>query len=309
MSLHSNLTAEQRSTFPGVIAIMLWSTTIAFSRSLTEQLGSLTAATLIYILAGLIGILYAISRPGWAAALRKLSIRYLFGCGSLFIIYIVCLYLAIGSASTRAEVLAVGLINYLWPGLSLVFSIPILGNRSKALLPVGLTIALVGTWLAMSNADNLKISEFVLTSSSPIPYLLALIAAISWALYSNLSRKWAQGQDAGGVPLFLLASGLFLGIIRVFFLETTQWTAQTCIELIYMAVFPGMLAYVFWDVAIRKGKIILITTLSYLTPLLSTLTSAIVLKVAPGPSLWIGAILVFAGAVLCKVSVIEVEQS
>lgn len=300
-----NSHAEQHSTLLGVVAILFWSTTIAFSRSLTEQLGTLTAASLIYIAAGAVGILISAFQRGWLGSLLKLPGIYLFGCGSLFVLYMLCLYLAVGSASTRSDVLAIGLINYLWPGLSLVFSIPILGKRARPFLPAGILIALAGVWLATTSASNVSLAEFQVSRQSLGPYLLALAAAVAWALYSNLSRRWAAGHDGGSVPLFLLASGLVLALLRLFSVETSRWTAQAGLELAYMALFPGMLAYILWDVAVRKGKIILVAALSYITPLLSTVISALILGITPGPSLWLGAFLVFCGAVICKYSVVE----
>lgn len=303
MTLFSNQSNEQRSTAFGVLAILLWSTTIAFSRSLTEQLGTLTAASLIYLAAGLVGIIFMVAQPGWKDTLRKLPPRYLIGCGGLFIIYIICLYLAIGSSSNRVQVLAVGLINYLWPGLSLVFSLPILGKRSSLWLPVGIVIALAGIGLATGSVNQVSAGDFIQNSYSWTPYLLALVAAVSWALYTNLSRRWAGEHEGGAVPLFLFLSGSILLLMEWITPEISQWTFRAGLELAYMALFPGMLAYVLWDIAVRKGRIILIASLSYATPLLSTLTSALVLKVTPGITLWLGALLVFTGAILCKLSI------
>jgi drug/metabolite transporter (DMT)-like permease len=221
------------------------------------------------------------------------------------VLYIVCLYLAIGSASTRSDVLAVGLINYLWPGLSLVFSIPILGKRGNILLPIGILIALTGIWLATTSTQSISSGGFFRNVGSAAPYLLAFIAAIAWGLYTNLSRKWAGDHDGGAVPLFLLASGAVLAFIRIFHPETTTWTVQASLQLAYMALFPGMLAYVLWDLAVRKGSIILLVSLSYITPLLSTMISAVLLQTLPGPMMWLGALLVIAGAVICKLSITD----
>jgi drug/metabolite transporter (DMT)-like permease len=303
MTRPAAISFEQRSTILGVIAILFWSTTIAFSRSLTEQLGTFTASSLIYLTAGLIGIGYSALRPGWFSSLRSLPTIYIAGCGGLFVLYIVCLYLAIGYAATRSDVLAVGLINYLWPGLSLVFSIPILGKRGSIFLPLGILIALSGIWLATAGTQSMPAGGFFSSIGSIAPYLLALVAAIAWGLYTNFSRKWAGDHDEGAVPLFLLASGAFLACIRIFYPETTTWTVQAGFQLAYMALFPGMLAYVFWDLAVRKGNIILLASLSYITPLLSTMISAVLLKTLPGPMVWLGSVLVIAGAVICKLSV------
>lgn len=304
----STFSDVRRSNLFGLTAILFWSTTIAFSRSLTEQLGTLTAAALIYTLAGLISLIYSSLQPGGIAQFRKLSKVYLFGCGALFVAYIAALYIAIGLSATRVQVLVVGLINYLWPGLSLVFSIPILGNRARPFLPVGVALALTGIWLATMGQDQFTILAIIQDQDALLPYGLALIAAICWGLYSNLSRRWAGNNESGAVPLFLLASGLLLGVIRLFIPETTTWSLSNGLELAYMAVFPGMLAYLLWDIAVRKGEIILVASLSYLTPLLSTIFSSLILGVQPGITLWLGAGLVIGGAVLCKASIIEKNE-
>ena len=72
-----------------------------------------------------------------------------------------------------------------------------------------------------------------------------------------------------------------------------------------MSVFPTFLAYLFWDRAMRKGKIILVVSLSYFTPLLSIIISSLYLQVAIEPSLWLACGLVIAGAVICKFSIID----
>jgi drug/metabolite transporter (DMT)-like permease len=296
------------STLLGAVAILLWSTTVAFSRSLTEQLGTLTAGAAIYTAAGLFGIAAAGLRAGGLSHLhnqiRMLPRSYLAGCGGLFVLYITTFYLAIGSAETREQVLVVGLVNYPWPAFSLLFSIPILGNRARWHLPFGITIAVGGTALATFAGAGTGM-PMLQQPANIAPYLLALTAAVSWGLYSNFSRRWAGAHDGGGVPYFLLASGALLAGLRPFFPESPQWNTQAILELAYMAIFPAMLAYALWDQAVRKGEIVLVASLSYLTPLLSTGISALFLGVQPGASVWAGAALVIAGALLCKTAVSE----
>jgi len=299
--------STHKSTILGVIAILFWSTTIAFSRSLTEQLGTFTAASSIYILAGLFGLVYGGFQPGGLRGLSKLPRGYLMVCGGLFVLYMVSLYMSIGLATSRTQVITVGLINYLWPALSLVFSIPILKRRARPTLFIGILFALAGIWLVTASGGDLNPGELLMDKSSIAPFALALIAAISWALYSNLSRRLGGDNEGSAVPLFLLASGLLLGVFRVFVAETSQWSFSTVVELLYMAVFPGMLAYVLWDVAVRKGDIILVASLSYLTPSLSTLVSIFVLTIQPAPSVWIATALIIGGALICKGAINEEE--
>ncbi|MBE3113249.1 MAG: aromatic amino acid DMT transporter YddG [Actinobacteria bacterium] len=304
-----SISQENLNTILGMLAILFWGTTIAFSRSLTEQLGPLTAASWIYMLSGIWGCIYLINKPGGIKKIFQLPILYLIGCGTLFIFYMVCLYLAVGLAFSREQVIEVSIINYLWPGLTLIFSLPILHKKGKIILIPGIVIAFAGFYLATVNSGMFSWEVFKGNFQvSYLPYLLAFMAAITWGLYSNLVRRWAGHTEGGAVPLFLLATGLVLTTIRFMFPEESYWTPQVIVELLYMSVFPTFLAYTFWDRAMRKGKIILVVSLSYFTPLLSIVISSLYLQVVIKPTLWIACGLVIAGAVICKFSIIDKTQ-
>jgi drug/metabolite transporter (DMT)-like permease len=55
----------------------------------------------------------------------------------------------------------------------------------------------------------------------------------------------------------------------------------------------------------RKGTIVLVVSISYVTPLLSTLLNCAYLHMRPGPSLWLACAMVIGGAVLCRRSVVD----
>jgi drug/metabolite transporter (DMT)-like permease len=88
--------------------------------------------------------------------------------------------------------------------------------------------------------------------------------------------------------------------LRLFIHETTQWSAPAGLTLVYMTLFPTMLAYIFWDIGMRRGNTITVMALSYLIPLLSMIVSVVVLHIPPSPSLWLAAILVVGGALICR---------
>ena len=290
-------------TLLGFLAILFWSTTVALSRSLTEQLGAITAAAAIYGLAGALGLVYLVLTGRRLRSALDLPTPYLLGCGGLFVVYALGLYLAIGLASSRQEVLGVGVVNYLWPGLTLLFSIPILKKKARIFLLPGILIAFAGVLLASLQERSISWPSFVGDlRAGYLPYVLALVAAVSWGLYSNLSRRWGGDTGRSGVPFFLLATGLLLGILRWLFPEESHWDVRTALEVVYMALVPSLLAYMFWDSAMRKGNMVLVASFSYLTPLLSTAVSSLYLRVVPGPTLWIACLLVVGGAVICKAS-------
>jgi drug/metabolite transporter (DMT)-like permease len=305
-----NLTSEKTiSTALGFASILLWSTTVAFGRSLSEQVGTLTTASLIYLLGGGIGFAYQ-AATGQLRVLRDLGPRYLYGCGSLFVVYIACLYTALGLADSRSQVLEVGLINYLWPTLTVLLSVPILKLKASIAVIPGAFIATSGVILATTQSQPLLWTSLLADARrfvgvrNSVPYILGALAALSWALYSTLSRRWAGGAAGNAVALFMLATGLVLGVVRLFVPEDTHCTARAAAELLYMVVGSNA-AYVFWERAMRKGDIVLVASSSYLTPLLSTIVSILYLGAQAGVRLWIGCALVIVGAITCRLAVHE----
>jgi drug/metabolite transporter (DMT)-like permease len=298
------LNEKTSATVQGVFALLFWSSTIAFSRSLAEKLGTLTSASYIFLLAGALSCTYLMISRRFQAIVRAPP-AYLFGCGALFIVYMASLYVAIGTATNRLQVLEVGLVNYLWPSLTLAFAVPILGRKARATLIPGCLLGFGGVLLASAQSGESWEALVGNLGTNWSPYMLAFVAAVCWALYSNLTRRWAGEAESGAVPLFLLASGLALAGLRLLLAERTQWTTQSVIELAYMAVFPSIIGYALWDTAMRRGNMILVASLSYLTPLLSIIIGSLYLGVGTGWYLWVGCLLVIAGSFTCKLSVEE----
>jgi drug/metabolite transporter (DMT)-like permease len=295
---------KTRATVMGIFALVFWGSTVAFSRSLTEKLGTFTSASYIFLLAGGLSCSYLIISRRLQRILHVSKV-YLLGCGALFVVYMVSLYLAIGIATNRLQVLEVGLINYLWPSLTIVMTIPILKSKARFTLIPGCLLGFGGVLLASGQFGESWNAFFERLAGNWPPYALAFVAAVCWALYSNLARRWAREAEGGAVPLFLLASGLALAGLRVTFPERTDWTIQPVLELVYMAVFSSVLAYTFWDIAMRRGNVALVASLAYLTPLLSIVFGSLYLGVGIGRDLWAGCLLVIAGSITCKLSVKE----
>jgi len=294
----------------GALAILFWGSTIGVSRSLTERVGTLTAAAAILLAgSGISGVPLVLSAAK-RRALVLLPRAYWIGCGLPFVAYMVCLYLAIGSARGRVALIVVGLVNYLWPTFTLALSIPMLGKRARGALPVGIALACIGIVAAAADQGNLTWEGFR-TNVRPnlVPYGLALAAAAFWSFYSNAARRIAGGAGANGVPILLLASGVALGAARILTPEGSSWSVPAFGELAFLAIFPTFLAYTFWERAMREGNVVLVASLSYATPILSTIVSAVYLGVAVGSGVWVGCALVVVGAGVASRSVVDREKS
>ena len=293
------------STGSGLGAILLWSATFAFARSLSEQVGPLTAGAAAYLIGG--G--FCLARRWWSGKtlndFLKLPPPYLLGCGSLFVLYTAFIYSAVGLAKDREQVLEIALLNYLWPALTLLFSLPLLKHRASLWLLPGTGLALSGVFLVMTQDARVSWPSFRQhLEGNPAAYVLALAAAISWGLYSNLTRRWAAPDSDGAVELFMPATGLVLLAMRLLVREPAAWSWSAAGEVCALAAITTS-AYILWDVSMRKGNLLLVVAASYFTPLLSTLVSCAYLKVSPSPKLWIGCLLLVAGSLVSWRSVSE----
>ncbi len=290
-------------TMGGFVAIVLWSTTVAFARSLSEQLGPLTAAAAVYGVSGVIAVIRLLLARRGGQSIRELPVRYVAGCGVLFVSYALLFFLAIGLAKGRQQVLEVGLLNYLWPALTILLSVALLKKRASLLLFPATLLALSGVVLVLTQGAEVSWQSFRGNlADNPIAYSLGLGAAVAWAFYSVLARRWAGGERKGAVDLFLPTTGAVLLLVCFFVDEPRVWSPRSLAEAVFLGV-ATYLAYGLWDTAMRTGNVVLVAAGSYLTPFFSIVVSCVYLTVPTRPSLWIGCGMLVAGSLASWLSV------
>ena len=303
MGAHDLTRERDFGTISGLVAIALWSTTVALARSTSEQLGPLTAAAAVYTVSGAITVARLLHSKGKRGQLGRISFKHLIGCGVPFLSYMIALFLAIGLAMNHQQVLELGLLNYLWPTLTILLSLIILKRRANLLLIPGTLIALVGIFLVLTQGSHVSwksIQENI--SSNPAAYSLALVAAVAWALYSNLTRRWAEDSKQGMVDLFLPITAIVLIVIALLTEKGHAFNVRALLEAVFLGVVT-YIAYWSWEKSMRRGDFVLVTAASYLTPLFSTVLASLYLHVAPTVNLWIGCGVLVVGSLISWVSV------
>lgn len=168
-----------------------------------------------------------------------------------------------------APPVAANLLNYLWPLFILLFT-PLFFKG------VNLTKRqIIGTFISLAGAALIVAANgLVFSFEDSLGYVLALMAAITWACYSLLSKKLIQKYTQFGsatVGLFCLLSGFLAGISHLLLETTPIMTARDFSLMLLLGIGPMGLSFYCWDAAVKKGDPRVIATISYLTPLLSTL--------------------------------------
>ncbi|NMC46053.1 MAG: EamA family transporter [Chloroflexi bacterium] len=279
-------------TYQGYIALILWSTAAAFIRSLSELIGPFTAAFYVYLLGGLLTLIFS-PRQGEQGALARQLDRSTILCGIMYILYVFATFYSIGISQTRVMSLGVTVIKSLWPLFTLILSIPILHEKKKV-STWGLLFSLAGILvvvLGSSNGEALTPATFRIVDL--FPFFIGLVSAVSWALYSNLLKK--RTIDGKIIGLFMLISGLTMGLISLFVAEPSNWSLNVVLQIIYRGVVTIFIANALWNQSVIKGDIQKVSIAANYLPIMSALTSALILNVKLDFSLLIGGALIVIG--------------
>jgi drug/metabolite transporter (DMT)-like permease len=202
------------------------------------------------------------------------------------------------SAFQHAPAVEANLINYLWPLLIVLLSPLILkGFKLHSRHLTAAVLGFIGTMLIITGGTP-GLERVYLPG-----YLLAGAAAITWAVYSLLTRRLPHFSTAA-VGGFCLVSGLLS--IAVFGIRQGEFpynafrvlTPKDWFYLILVGIGPMGISFYTWDAALKRGDPRTIGALAYLTPLLSTL---ILIFVGGKVLTWVTMIamcLIIAGAII-----------
>jgi drug/metabolite transporter (DMT)-like permease len=245
------------ATLIGFSAVLLWS----LLASLTAASGTMPAFQLTAITFAVGGLSLLLIRPGSIKAMRQPPKVWLLGVGGLFGYHFLYFF-----ALRSAPPVEAGLINYLWPLLIVVFSAFLPGERLKWQHVAGCLLALAGAVLVVTKGRG-----FTLEAQYLPGYLAALCAAVAWASYSVLSRRFAS-VPSEAITGFCLVTAVLAAICHFAF-EQTVWPATIWqwAAVIGLGLGPVGLAFYVWDIGVKQGDIQVLGAASYLTPLLSTL--------------------------------------
>ncbi len=181
--------------------------------------------------------------------------------------YYVLLYKAF-SLSLAQEVF---IINYTWPILILIFSVPILKEKLDFVKAASILISFIGVLVIVTRGHVLHV-KFTSVEGD----LLALFGAVCFALFSTLGKKVNYDQIVAVFVYFASATVFSLTTSGLF--KIANITPSVLFWLFINGLFINGISYIFWFKALKSAQTALISNLVYLTPAVSLIFISLIIK-------------------------------
>ncbi len=263
-------------------AVLLWSTVAsAFKLSLRYmspiQLLFYASLTSLFVF----GLLY--SRE-FSPRKENLRSAYL---GFLIVLY----YLLLFSAYERLPAQEAQALNYTWPLMLVLLSVPLLGKRPGAKALFGLFIGFLGAFI-VATAGNLTGLNF----SNPIGVIFGLGSAVVWATYwlLNLRDKRSPVEKTFWNFLFSFA---YVSVILAFADGFSIPSVKGLVGAVYVGLFEMGVTFLIWYRAV-EDDVAFASNLAYLIPFLSLVFISLVVGEDIMPGTLVGLVLIVLGILI-----------
>jgi len=276
-----------RATLIGLAAILMWSL-LSLLTVLSGTVAPFQLAAMTFAVGGTLGALTWAFRPGAARALKQPWQVWALGVGGLFGYHALFFFALRLAPPAEAQ-----LVNYSWPLFIVLGSALLPNERLKPHHIIGALIALAGTIVLFAGRGGVSFAQAYLGG-----FAAAFMAAITWAIYSVLSRRFAA-VPTDAVAGFCLATSVLAALFHLAF-EPTQWpqTSGQWLAVLGLGIGAVGAAFYVWDIGMKQGDIRILGVASYLAPLLSTAFLVLAGYAQAGIVLALAALLIAAGGLI-----------
>lgn len=213
----------------------------------------------------------------------------------------VCLYYLLENiALTYTMASNVGVITSIAPVFTAILSWIFLKNEERLGFNffLGFIVAMAGICLISFNGSALKLN--------PLGDLLAILAAFVWACYSLLTRKiGTYGYPTIQVTRRIFGYGILFMIPTLFFLDfnldITKFANPVYLfNIIFLGLGASALCFVTWNFAVKVLGAVKTSTYIYAVPVITVVTSVIILHEHITVMAAIGTLLTLAGLIISE---------
>lgn len=163
-------------------------------------------------------------------------------------------------------------------------------------LVVGTGLAIVGTAVVLFDGARFSLSEKALMGD-----LLAVVASVSWALYSLFVGRYSQRYGS----LFATRKIFFYGLLTIVPFVVHDFpplevlaTPAVLYNLLFLGIVASLACYALWNVIILHLGSVTATNLIYLNPFFTLVAAVIFLDERLTPTAALGSAILVAGVIL-----------
>lgn len=276
-----------------LLTIVIWGTTFISTKILLTDFQPVEILFFRFVMGFLVLLLYpkCLKTTGYR---QELTFAAAGLCG-------ICLYYLLENiALTFTLASNVGVIISAAPFFTAILAQFFMKSEEKLHLHffAGFFVAMAGIFLISFNGHELHLN--------PAGDLLAVVAAVVWALYSILTRK----ISGFGYPVILSTRrtffyGILFMIPTLFFFDFhpgfARFTNITYVcNILYLGLGASALCFVTWNFAVKELGAIKTSVYIYMVPMITVLTSAVILHERMTFLSGLGTILTMAGLFLSE---------
>lgn len=288
------MTKKQTGHLAALLTILIWGTTFISTKILLADFKPIEILFFRFIMGYV--VLLAVYPRRLKRLTRQQEVTFIAAgfCG-------VCLYYLLENiALTYTMASNVGVVISVAPFLTAILAHLFMKSEEKLRMNffIGFIVAIAGIILISFNGSRLK--------SNPFGDILAFAAAFVWACYSILTRK----ISSFGFPVILTTRRTFFyGILFMipalflfdFQLDISRFTdTSNLLNILYLGIGASALCFVTWNYAVKILGAVKTSIYIYMVPVITVITSVLVLKET---ATWIsiaGTVLTVAGLFLSE---------
>lgn len=271
------------------LTVFFWASAFVVSKYVLMYVDVKSLVVIRHFLAGLIFVLFIFYKKR-KKRIKKMELSDIplfllsgfVGYSGYFIIY--------NMAITKISPSTAAFINTLSPGITSIIAHFIFKERLKILSWIALGISFYGVFV---------LSVFDVSYNLGIIYML--IACILISLYHIFQKKIICRYTSFEATAY----SVLMGTIQLILYSPESLSSIFSMKfsifslILYMAIFPSVVAYILWSEALEKCKNTTeVTSFMFLTPLIATIMSILFLNDMPQKSTFIGGCIIVLGMII-----------
>lgn len=253
----------KKSILLALLAVLFWST-VGSAFKLTLGYLNYTQVTLYASFVAMVFLGSMLLVNGRFAGLKRVTAKEIGLSAVMGFLNPFAYYIILLNAYSLLQAQEAVALNYIWPMILVLLSIPVLKQRISAVNIIGLVISFFGT-LIIATGGRLG----TLTFSNPLGTGLALLSAFFWASYWLLNMK--DKREATEKLFLNFGFGFIYALMYTIFTKQWVWPGlEGSLGVIYIGLFEMGITFVIWLKALKYAEnTAKVSNLVYLSPFIS----------------------------------------